>query len=121
MTERSEKRRRNKVLTLRVTEAELDELHQTAERRNQSVSALVRQRALHPERRILRVPDERPDGLWAAMEEMDFRWTRYAVARTVSQQADAFTALQNAWSNLRSWHPQINADGMLPWERRANE
>lgn len=93
------------MLTLRLTDEEMAELQQTAQSRQQSMSSLVRQRALHPERRTARTPDERPDGIWEAIEEMDFRWTRFIRAATPLQQADALTELANAWSDLRSWHP----------------
>lgn len=119
MTElkKSEKRRRQKMLTLRLTEEEMDELQQTAHSRKQSMSALVRQRALTPDKPTLRVQNGHPDGIWAAIEEVDFRWSRYIRSRTPLQQADALTELANAWSDLRSWHPKTDINGMLPWER----
>lgn len=43
-------------------------------------------------------------------------------AKTLGEQADAFVALQNAASDLKSFHPEFDLNsGTMPWDREDQE
>ncbi|UVG35109.1 hypothetical protein SEA_CECE_58 [Microbacterium phage Cece] len=43
-------------------------------------------------------------------------------AKTLGEQADAFVALQNAAADLKSFHPEFDANnGTMPWDREDQE
>lgn len=53
-----------------------------------------------------------------AAVEADYRWQRFAHAKTPTEQAEWLVELSNAMSDLRSWLPGFDSDtGTMPWER----
>lgn len=109
--------RRPKVLTLRVSDEEHHALATAATHRGVSVSSLVRSRALHEGKLVSN--SRLDDGIYEALEEVDYYFNLYMQSQSVYDKARYFVALSNAMSDLRTWHPGYDADThTLPWERR---
>lgn len=56
--------------------------------------------------------------VWAALDEVHYRWHLLAHSRNILDQSDALLQVSNTLHDLTTWHPGYEYNsGTLPWER----
>lgn len=62
-----------------------------------------------------------PLGWEDAFVEVHYNWTRFTSATTELERARFLTDLNNAMSDLQSWHPENDDHGTMAWEREDED
>lgn len=76
---------------------------------------------------VIETPAEQPkmvEGAAEALDHLHYRYTRWVEANGPLTRADALVALNNAVSDMISWHPEYQYEfegSYMPWQRNIED